>query len=507
MRAGRGGSTDHHTRTRREDPASPPPAEQLAGAGPAARDRGGLRPRLDSWVARPLHDFQTLVGVTLLLVVFGLMMVLSSSSVESLLNLGSPYARFVPQLLYALVGLAIFVVVVRIPTSVLRRGAPWFLGFAFVLLILVLLPGVGSEVYGAQSWILIGSASFQPSEVAKVALVIWTAHMVATAAEHRVDVHRVLRPIAVVCCAVLAMVVLQRDLGTAVTIAIIVMAVLWFGRFRARIIAAMAAGGALGIVIFTATVGYRSDRIRAFLNPDADPQGINYQATQARYALANGGLFGQGLGQSNSKWSYLPQAYNDFIFAVIGEELGAVGALLVIGLFAAVLWIGLRVALRSTDPFLRMLSAVATMWVVLQAFINIAYVVGLLPVTGLQLPLISAGGTSMITTLLMFGLIAHAAYREPEARVSLESTTSPRLVTRLFGQPRVGDNPRPARAPQIRHSTRPDPTGRGTKGTSGPDVSGAERTTRRTRGETQSRTTDTPGRPTVRRRTPRNTSR
>ena len=165
----------------------------------------------------------------------------------------------------------------------------------------------------------------------------------------------------------------------------------------------------------------------------------------------------RGLGQSNSKRSYLPQAYNDFIFAVIGEELGVVGALLVIGLFAAVLWVGLRVALRSTDPFLRMLSAVATLWIVLQALINIAYVVGLLPVTGLQLPLISAGGTSMLTTLLMFGLIAHAAYREPEARVSLDSSTSPRLVTRIFGRPRLGSDPRPVRAPKIRRPARPTP--------------------------------------------------
>lgn len=377
-----------------------------------------------------------IVGLTLVLVVFGLMMVLSSSSVEALLNLGSPYARFLPQSLYSLAGLLVFVVVVRFPTSLLRRGAPWLLGAAFILLILVLIPGIGSEVYGAQSWIFIGSVSFQPSEIAKVALVIWTCHMVATASDRGVDVNRMLRPIGLCSGAVLAMVVLQRDLGTAVTIAIIVMAVLWFGQFHTRIFAAMAIGGALAVAVFTATVGYRSDRIRAFLNPELDPQGLNYQATQAKYALANGGMFGKGLGQSDSKWSYLPQAYNDFIFAIVGEELGAVGALAVIGLFAGVLWIGLRIAMRSTDPFLRMLSAVATLWIVVQACINIGYVVGLLPVTGLQLPLISAGGTSMLTTLAMFGLIAHAAYREPEALISLGSDTSNPLLTRIFGHPR-----------------------------------------------------------------------
>lgn len=390
---------------------------------------------------------------TLILVVFGVMMVLSSSSVESLLNLGSPYARFLPQLVYGLAGLLLFVIVVRLPTSLLRRAAPWMMGASFVLLILVLIPGIGSEVYGAQSWIFIGSVSFQPSEIAKVALVVWTSHMVATAVDHHVDVHRVLRPIGLGSVAVLAFVVLQRDLGTAVTIAIIVMAVLWFGQFRTRIFVAMVAGGAAGVAIFTVTVGYRSDRIRAFLNPDLDPQGLNYQATQAKYALANGGMFGKGLGQSDSKWSYLPQAYNDFIFAVVGEELGLFGALAVIALFAIVLWIGLRIALRSTDPFLRMLSAVATVWITFQAFINIGYVVGMLPVTGLQLPLISAGGTSMLTTMVMFGLIAHAAYREPEALVSLGSDTSPPVVSRIFGHPRVTSSSKRAsrvRAPRKR---------------------------------------------------------
>lgn len=468
-----------------------------------------MRDKLDTWLARPLHDFQMLVGLTLLLVVFGLMMVLSSSSVESLLSQGSPYARFLPQLLYALVGLAFFVLIVRLPTSLLRRGAPWLLGVAFGLLVLVLIPGIGSEIYGAQSWIFIGSISFQPSEIAKVALVIWTAHMVARATEQRIDVMRILQPLALVSLAVLAMVVLQHDLGTAVTIAVIVMAVLWFGLFPTRIFLAVAAGGVIAMVVFTATAGYRSDRIRAFLNPGDDPLGINYQSTQAKYALANGGVFGQGLGQSDSKWSYLPQAYNDFIFAIVGEELGAVGALVVIALFAAVLWVGLRIATRSTDHFLRMLASVITVWIVFQAFINIGYVIGMFPVTGLQLPLISAGGTSMITTLMMFGLIAHAAYREPEALVSLDSSTARPLLTRIFGRPGTRKKAKPTRTRAVRAAAQGAPvTGRDRPARRRSSTATADRTAAPLAGRgtrTEPRGTSPAGRATARRRTPRRT--
>jgi cell division protein FtsW len=167
--------------------------------------------------------------------------------------------------------------------------------------------------------------------------------------------------------------------------------------------------------------GYRSDRVQSWLNPGADSQGSGYQARQARYALANGGVFGDGLGQGTAKWNYLPNAHNDFIFAIIGEELGfvgAVGLLLLFGLFA---YTGMRIAKRSADPFLRLVTATTTLWVLGQVFINVGYVVGLLPVTGLQLPLISAGGTSTATTLLMMGVMTNAARHEPDAVAALRA--------------------------------------------------------------------------------------
>jgi len=173
--------------------------------------------------------------------------------------------------------------------------------------------------------------------------------------------------------------------------------------------------------------GYRSARVQSWLDPSADAQGAGYQARQARFALANGGVFGDGLGQGAAKWSYLPNAHNDFIFAIIGEELGFVGAFGLLLLFALFAYTGMRIANRSADPFLRLLTATATLWILGQVFINVGYVIGLLPVTGLQLPLISAGGTSTATTLLMIGLIANAARHEPDAVAALRTGREDRM--------------------------------------------------------------------------------
>jgi cell division protein FtsW len=180
--------------------------------------------------------------------------------------------------------------------------------------------------------------------------------------------------------------------------------------------------------------GYRSDRVMSWLNPGADAQGSGYQARQARFALANGGVFGDGLGQGSAKWNYLPNAHNDFIFAIIGEELGFLGAAGLLALFGLFAYTGMRIARRSADPFLRLLTATATLWVMGQVFINVGYVVGLLPVTGLQLPLISAGGTSTATTLLMIGIMANAARHEPEAVAALRAGRDDR-VNRLLRLP------------------------------------------------------------------------
>jgi cell division protein FtsW len=183
----------------------------------------------------------------------------------------------------------------------------------------------------------------------------------------------------------------------------------------------------IAAAILAMSEGYRSDRVQSWLDPGADTMGSGYQARQARYALANGGVFGDGLGQGTAKWNYLPNAHNDFIFAIVGEELGYVGAIGLLALFGVFAYTGMRIARRSADPFLRLLTATATLWILGQAFINVGYVVGLLPITGLQLPLISAGGTSTATTLFVLGIMTNAARHEPDSVATLRSGRDDRM--------------------------------------------------------------------------------
>jgi cell division protein FtsW len=225
----------------------------------------------------------------------------------------------------------------------------------------------------------------------------------------------------------LALIVAQPDLGQTVSLGIILLGLLWYAGLPLRVFVSSLCAVMASAAVLAVSEGYRSDRVQSWLNPNADAQGSGYQARQAKFALANGGVFGDGLGQGTAKWNYLPNAHNDFIFAIIGEELGfvgAVGLLLLFGLFA---YTGMRIARRSADPFLRLLTATATLWVMGQVFINVGYVVGLLPVTGLQLPLISAGGTSTATTLLIVGIMANAARHEPEAVAALRAGSDDRV--------------------------------------------------------------------------------
>ena len=231
---------------------------------------------------------------------------------------------------------------------------------------------------------------------------------------------------------------LQRDLGMVASMAFVVVALAWFAGLPRVFITGLLAAAAFALVIFTVTAGFRSARIRVYLDSLLgnfnDVQGDAYQSYQGFLSLADGSLTGVGLGQSSAKWGYLPEAKNDFIFAIIGEETGFLGALMVILLYAALGWVGLRIAGRQNDPFLRLLAGTITAATVVQAFINIGYVVGALPVTGLQLPLISAGGTSAMVTLFSMGLLATCARHESEAVSAMQTSGRPGL-DRFLGIP------------------------------------------------------------------------
>ena len=413
------------------------------------------RTRVGAWLGRPMTSFHLIIAVTGLLTTLGLIMVLSASGVRSYGDVGSAWLIFGRQAMWTVVGLIGFYIAVRIPVHVIRSMA--FAGFALtiVLLILVLIPGIGSEANGSRSWFVVGGFSMQPSELCKIAFVIWGAHLLAARRMEQATLREMLIPLVPAAIIALVLIVVQPDLGQTVSLGIILLALLWYAGLPFRVFASSLLAIGISAAVLAVSEGYRNDRVRSWLNPGADPQDSGYQAKQAKFALANGGIFGDGLGQGAAKWNYLPHAHNDFIFAIVGEELGFIGAFGLLCLFALFAYTGMRIARRSVDPFLRLFTATATMWVLGQAFINIGYVVGLLPVTGLQLPLISAGGTSTATTLFILGMVANAARHEPQAVAALRAGRDDRM-NRLLRLP-VPETYTPTRAEALRDRLRSRP--------------------------------------------------
>ncbi|MFC4374390.1 putative lipid II flippase FtsW [Nocardia halotolerans] len=383
-------------------------------------------------MARPLASFHLIVTIATLLTVLGLVMVLSASSVEAYAGGGSAYSLFIQQAMFAALGALGFYIALRLPLRLLRQWSFPVFSLSVLALVLVLIPGIGAVHGGARRWFDIGPVSIQPSEVVKVTLIVWGAHLLAS--RRGAQLKDILVPLVPAGLLVCLLVVLEPNLSTTIALGIVLMALLWFGGLPVRLFVGITVTGLVAAAILALSAGYRSDRVRAFFNPGDDPLGANYQALQAKYSLADGGILGRGLGQSRAKWSYLPNSHNDFIFAIIGEELGFFGCMAVLALLALFVYTGIRIALRSVDPFLRLLTATATTWITAQALINIGYVVGLLPVTGLQLPLVSAGGSSLAITLFMFGIIASAARHEPEAVAALKAGQDGRL-SRLLRLP------------------------------------------------------------------------
>ena len=402
-----------------DDTAAAIPAEPKKAQ--VASQEGGPRARFGAWLGRPMTSFHLIIAVASLLTTLGLIMVLSASGVRSYGADGSAWVIFGKQVLWTVIGLIAAYVAMRMSVRFLRRVA--FTGYVvtIILLVLVLVPGIGHLANGSRKWFVVAGFSMQPSELAKIAFAIWGAHLLAARRMERASLREMLIPLAPAAIIALALIVAQPDLGQTVSLGIILLALLWYAGLPLRVFGTSLLAVFMAGAVLAMSAGYRSDRVRSWLDPDNDPQDTGYQARQAKYALAHGGIFGDGLGQGTAKWNYLPNAHNDFIFAIIGEELGFVGAFGLLALFGLFAYTGMRIARRSADPFLRLLTATTTMWVLGQAFINIGYVIGVLPVTGLQLPLISAGGTSTAATLFMIGLMANAARHEPEAVAALRA--------------------------------------------------------------------------------------
>lgn len=400
-------------------------AAKKAREGRKSREPRGriaaTRTALTAWLGRPLASFHLVLAICALLIVLGLVMVLSASSVPSVNDGASAYTVFGKQVVFVLIGLVLFWISLRVPLTRIRALSPVGLWVSVLMLVLVLIPGIGSKINGTRSWFTIGPVGFQPVEFAKLALALWGAHILVVKRGLLGRYRHLLVPVVPAALVMFALVMLQPDLGGTVTLGVVLIALLWFAGAQLRLFGAIALGGLAGVVLLAIGTDYRLSRVLSFLSPENDPQGAAYQANQALYALADGGLFGKGLGQGPSKWQYLPNVHNDFIFALIGEELGFLGCALVLGLFGMLAVVGMRVATRNIDPWIRLVAATLTVWLVAQAAINIGYVVNLLPVTGITLPLISSGGTSVVITLLVFGILANCARHEPEAVAALRS--------------------------------------------------------------------------------------
>lgn len=386
----------------------------------APASEGTARRVVSAWDSA-VTSYHLILGSSVLLVGIGLVMVLSSSSIYSLTESGgeSPYTIFLNQARFAVLGLPVAWLASRLPVRFYKAVAWPALGFAALLQLLVFTP-LGLEDNGNRNWLLLpGNQAIQPSEFGKIALAVWLG-VVLSRKRHLLDrwAH-VLVPAVLVGLVLVGLVLLGDDVGTASILVLILIGSLFVAGVRWHMFAAAIVAAGVGLGVAAMTGQSRIRRMLAFLDCSQQTQGTCYQSHRGRLGLGSGGLTGVGLGEGREKWSYLPEAYNDFVFAVIGEELGLLGALLVLGLFA-LLAIGMsRVVRRHTDPFVAITTGAIAAWILGQAVVNIGVVVGLLPVVGLPLPLVSAGGSALVATMLAIGIVLSFARAEPGAAQAL----------------------------------------------------------------------------------------
>jgi cell division protein FtsW len=425
------------------------PATDATVSAPADRS---LQMDLLGWISalrglldRPLASYYLLLASVALLLTIGLTMVFSATSVASFADKGNAYSQLLQQVGAAVVGLVAFWICQRLPRRTFRGVARLALGVSIGLLAILDLITLlfGSSKIGAprigpfeasQLWLSIGPIQLQPSELAKFALVIWGADVLVRKGETIGHWRELATPIFPV-VGLLFVLVGYNDLGTMLILLVIFVSLLWVAGVRFRVFGAMMAVALAGVIALIAAPGksYRFDRLTAFLHPSkCDMADACYQITQARFALQHGGWFGVGLGNGVFKWGHLPENKNDFIFAIIAEELGVVGCAMVLILFAVLAYTGLRIARRVPDPFRRIAATAVTMWLIGQALINVGGVVGLLPVTGLVLPFISYGGSALVVCLATVGMLASFARAEPEAAQALHARPSARWVRLLW---------------------------------------------------------------------------
>jgi cell division protein FtsW len=350
-----------------------------------------------------------LLALVAVLNLIGLVMVLSASSVQALRAYGSPWYFFERQLLWLTLGLGVFAVAVRVDYHRWRRFATPAVALSIGLLLAVMVPGLGISVSGSSRWLGMGSWRIQPSEMGKLALVLFAADVLDRRSKRINEWRYCMIPVIVIFGAMAALVMAQPDMGTTIVMACVVLAVLYAAGSPMPPMLGVLAAGAGATLLMAVAAPYRWRRMTSFLHPFADASNTGYQSAQGLVALGSGKLAGLGLGASRASWGYLPNGQTDFIFAIVGEETGLIGALLLVSLFVALAVIGIRVACRAPDRFGSLVAAGITAWIIGQAVINIGGVVGLLPVTGVPLPFVSFGGSSLVIALTATGILGNVA--------------------------------------------------------------------------------------------------
>ncbi|HWE65885.1 MAG TPA: putative lipid II flippase FtsW [Acidimicrobiales bacterium] len=377
----------------------------------------------------------TILGIVVaLLCVIGLVMVGSASSVISISIYGSPWAILIREGMWMGLGLAALGVAVRLDYRKLRRFSPLLLVVTFGLLLVVLVPGLGVHVQGSSRWVGFGQFRLQPSELMKLALAVFSADFITRRLDEDSSDRRIMGPLLMVTGAAGILILVQPDMGTALVLGCVAMALLFVSGVRlGPVLKILGVLAALALIVAIASP-YRRERLLSFLDPSAHGSGSGYQVVQSLIGLGSGHLFGAGLGGGQQQWGFLPNAHTDFIFSVIGEELGFVGAALVLLLLGAFVWFGIRAATRSPDRFGGLLAIGLVAWVASETLINVGAVVGVLPVTGIPLPFISFGGSSLVITMVAAGILINIARHEqtsqPHGTLSVPRRGSERTTGR-----------------------------------------------------------------------------
>ena len=389
---------------------------QTRGSATRAKGRSGTSTRWWTPLRNPsvvpgrrTVEFAGLLVLTLALTFIGLMMVLSASAVTGLDDAGSPWFYLQRQGMWAAIGLAVMMVVMRLDYRDLAKMSPVLLVATLALLLLVLIPSVGVSANGARRWLSFGPFTLQPSEFAKLSLTLFVADLLARRSHLAHDNRQVLAPVLALALGMAALVLLQPSQGTATILVAIAMILLFLGGVSIWSLGTVTIGLSGAFVALAVLTPYRRARLNVWGDPFIDPEGAGYQTVQSLVGVASGGIDGVGLGEGRANWGFLPFAHTDFIFSVVAEELGFIGGVALVMFFVLLVGFGLRVAFKAPDRLGMMLAAGITTAIAMQAFINIGATINMLPISGVTLPFVSMGGSSLVVNLAAMGVVLNVS--------------------------------------------------------------------------------------------------